>query len=43
MSAEEIAGLADAEVIGTKPQGWAYTMDADEAVAKLKDIHGKDA
>jgi len=43
MTEEEIDRLAEEEVIGTKPQGWAYSMGADEAVAKLKDIHGKDA
>jgi len=43
MTEEEIKQLADEEIIGTKPQGWAYSMEADEAISKLKDIHGKDA
>ena len=42
MSEDEINRLAEEEVIGTKPQGWAYSMDADEAISKLKDIHAKD-
>lgn len=41
MSDEEIRRLADDEVIGTVPQGWAYSMDADEAISRLKDIHTK--
>jgi crotonobetainyl-CoA:carnitine CoA-transferase CaiB-like acyl-CoA transferase len=43
MTAEEIGRLADEEIIGTKPQGWAYAMEADEAISKLKDLHGKDS
>jgi len=43
MTEEEIKQLADEEIIGTEPQGWAYSMDADEAISKLKDLHGKDA
>jgi crotonobetainyl-CoA:carnitine CoA-transferase CaiB-like acyl-CoA transferase len=43
MTAEEIGRLEQAEIIGTKPQGWAYAMEADEAISKLKDLHGKDA
>jgi crotonobetainyl-CoA:carnitine CoA-transferase CaiB-like acyl-CoA transferase len=42
MTEDEINRLAEEEVIGTKPQGWAYSMDADEAISKLKDIHAKD-
>jgi hypothetical protein len=41
MSDEDIRRLADEEVIGTVPQGWAYSMDADEAISRLKDIHTK--
>jgi len=43
MTEEEIKQLADEEIIGTEPQGWAYSMEADEAISKLKDLHGKDA
>jgi len=43
MTEEEIGKLAEEEIIGTKPQGWAFSMDADEAISKIKDIHGKDA
>jgi len=42
MTAEEISGLEAAEIIGTKPQGWACGMEADEAISKLKERHGKD-
>jgi crotonobetainyl-CoA:carnitine CoA-transferase CaiB-like acyl-CoA transferase len=43
MGDAEIKRLADEEVIGTVPQGWAYSMDADEAISRLKDIHTKSA
>ena len=43
MTADEIKQLEEEEIIGTIPRGWAYSMDADEAISKLKDIHGKDA
>ncbi|UCG82483.1 MAG: CoA transferase [Dehalococcoidia bacterium] len=43
MTADEIKRLEEEEIIGTIPQGWPYSMDADEAISKLKDIHGKDA
>jgi hypothetical protein len=42
MSDDEIAILERDEVIGTKPQGWAYSMDADEAISRLKAIHEGD-
>ena len=41
MTEEEISQLAEEEIIGTKPQGWAYSMEADEAISRLKDIHTK--
>lgn len=41
MTKEEISQLAEEEIIGTKPQGWAYSMEADEAISRLKDIHTK--
>jgi len=41
MGDEDVRRLADEEVIGTAPQGWAYSMDADEAISRLKDIHTK--
>jgi crotonobetainyl-CoA:carnitine CoA-transferase CaiB-like acyl-CoA transferase len=44
MSKSEIKKLADDEIIGTSPLGWPYaTTDKDEAIARLKDVHGKDA
>jgi crotonobetainyl-CoA:carnitine CoA-transferase CaiB-like acyl-CoA transferase len=43
MTEEEIKKLADEEIIGTEPQGWAFSMEADEAISKLKNLHGKDA
>jgi hypothetical protein len=43
MTEEEIKQLADEEIIGTEPQGWAFSMEADEAISKLKDLHGKDS
>jgi hypothetical protein len=43
MTEQEIGQLAGEEVIGTKPQGWAYSMEADDAISKLKELHGKDA
>ncbi len=43
MTEQEIGQLAGDEVIGTKPQGWAYSMEADDAISKLKELHGKDA
>jgi crotonobetainyl-CoA:carnitine CoA-transferase CaiB-like acyl-CoA transferase len=43
MTEVEIARLAEEEVIGTKPQGWPYSMEADEAISRLKDIHEKGA
>jgi crotonobetainyl-CoA:carnitine CoA-transferase CaiB-like acyl-CoA transferase len=43
MNADEIKQLEEEEIIGTIPQGWPYSMDADEAISKLKEIHGKDA
>lgn len=43
MTEEEIKQLADEEIIGTEPQGWAFSMKADEAISKLKDLHGKNA
>jgi benzylsuccinate CoA-transferase BbsF subunit len=41
MSKQEIEQLAAEEIIGTKPQGWAFAMDADEAISRIKDIHTK--
>ena len=41
MTDDDIRQLAEEEIIGNKPQGWAYSMEADEAVARLKDIHAK--
>ncbi|HEY48559.1 MAG TPA: CoA transferase [Dehalococcoidia bacterium] len=41
MTDDEINELVEAEIIGTKPQGWAYSMEADEAISKLKDIHAR--
>ena len=43
MTEEEIDRLADEEIIGTKPQGWAFSMEADDAISKLKELHGEDA
>jgi hypothetical protein len=44
MSRSEIKKLADDEIIGTSPLGWPYaTTDKDEAISRLKDVHGKDA
>ncbi len=42
MPDSEIAQLAEEEVIGTKPHGWPYAMDEEEAISRLKGIHGKD-
>ncbi|MEE8469719.1 MAG: CoA transferase [Dehalococcoidia bacterium] len=42
MTDEEINELAEEEVIGTKPHGWPYSMEADEAVSRLKAIHTED-
>lgn len=39
MTKEEINQLAEEEIIGTKPQGWAYSMEADEAISRIKAIH----
>jgi len=41
MTEEEIRQLAEEEIIGTKPHGWAYAMEADEAISRLRDIHTK--
>ncbi len=41
MKEKEIAKLAEEEIIGTKPQGWAFGMEAEEAISRLKDIHTK--
>jgi crotonobetainyl-CoA:carnitine CoA-transferase CaiB-like acyl-CoA transferase len=41
MKKKEIAKLAEEEIIGTKPQGWAFGMEAEEAISRLKDIHNK--
>jgi crotonobetainyl-CoA:carnitine CoA-transferase CaiB-like acyl-CoA transferase len=38
---KDIAKLAEEEIIGTKPQGWAFGMEAEEAISRLKDIHTK--
>jgi crotonobetainyl-CoA:carnitine CoA-transferase CaiB-like acyl-CoA transferase len=44
MNKDEIEKLADDEIIGTSPLGWPYaTTDKEEAISRLKDIHGKDA
>jgi len=42
MSDDEINQLAEEEIIGTNPQGWPYAMDEEEAISRLKGIHGKD-
>jgi crotonobetainyl-CoA:carnitine CoA-transferase CaiB-like acyl-CoA transferase len=42
MTDDEIVQLAEEEVIGTEPQGWPYAMEAEEAISRLKDIHGKE-
>jgi crotonobetainyl-CoA:carnitine CoA-transferase CaiB-like acyl-CoA transferase len=42
MTTEEIARLEEAEIIGTQPQGWAFSMDADEAISRIKAIHQGD-
>jgi crotonobetainyl-CoA:carnitine CoA-transferase CaiB-like acyl-CoA transferase len=39
MSKQEIEQLAKEEIIGTEPQGWPYTMKAEEAISRLKEIH----
>ena len=39
MTKEQIAQLAEDEIIGTQPQGWAFSMGADEAIARIKAIH----
>ena len=39
MTKKEIEQLAEEEIIGTKPQGWPFAMDAEEAIARLKEIH----
>ena len=41
MSDGEIKQLEEDEIIGTVPQNWPYSMDANEAVSRLKDIHAK--
>ncbi len=41
MSEAQLKELADQEIIGTEPQGWAFKMAAEEAVSRLKDIHTK--
>jgi crotonobetainyl-CoA:carnitine CoA-transferase CaiB-like acyl-CoA transferase len=41
MTVKEIEKLAEEEIIGTKPQGWAFGMEAEEAISRLKDIHTK--
>lgn len=38
---EDMKQLEREEVIGTKPQGWALSMDADEAISKIRSIHEK--
>jgi len=41
MSQADLKELADQEIIGTEPQGWAFKMESDEAISRLKDIHTK--
>ncbi|MBE0480739.1 MAG: CoA transferase [Dehalococcoidia bacterium] len=41
MGDAEIAELAREEIIGTKPHGWPYSMDAEEAISRLKAIHAE--
>ena len=41
MTKKDMAKLAEEEIIGTKPQGWAFAMEAEEAISRLKDIHTK--
>ena len=38
ISAEEIRQLEAEEIIGTRPLGWAYNMDADEAISRISAV-----
>ena len=41
MTKKEIKKLAEEEIIGTKPQGWPFSMEVEEAISRLKDLHTK--
>ena len=41
MTDDDIKQLEEEEIIGYKPQGWALSMDAEEAISKIRDIHEK--
>ncbi len=41
MTDDDIRQLEEEEIIGTKPQGWAFSMDEDEAISRIAAIHTK--